>query len=1369
MDADGDDAEYALLPSAPKQLENFTRQLQREILGEKDPLSVLQEQGPEQQEESSASTTLGHNLLSNANLTKATGLKLNHVDEIEVKDALQATGKKDMTSVLKRSSPAKIRETLLELQHQKQDREFDVAENSLDKENSPVTIETKSATKRPRSETKTTSREIVLEHGRKSTSLGNVRDSLTDSMFAPNLLEQDLARRGTLDPVEAALVVTKLQMVSLSQNSLIHHQVDKTNELQDFKAAIPTLTPSKQVKSADITTLARNSEPMASVVTEMVMTRSSTRLLEQPMNTITPSPTKATIHIQLESKSSPLLVNRLAESRSVLTRSKLSDTRPLPSPVKDSSSTESPSPAKRKTLAASNQRKQIPLSTKELRSKTRRKLTSLANETVDKKALSPIKSRKKRRTTVGPSDDLMTMNDKPQFEDHRRQTVDNGLIAMESGVDIMSTDSQAVTDKHEKKRPSRRVYESEAHGKSKKKRTRANSIQTSETLETTKADSLLNAKNSRPNKHKRIEVNDQKSPVERPPSRIPDSSLNSPPTEEHRISTPLKGILSARKDRRTSEGAIQTTPNKSVNFGPSQGAEFNHGSPSTSMTPMPANDASRLFPLERASEGELDDAETSLNSSILDEADSLDDEEPKKFSVPKMTHVKKPGFDLLESSRSSLLASKTRDKSKRRQSLRGFSPLDARAETRRRRRETINVTRQPSRHTTSALSKIIDNSFTSSQVSSAARNNSFVRAADLHKSNRMPYAGSSTSSDAGEDMEITGEYNVPFGEIVGKQSSSCSLPRDDDTAEFSLGHLLAESSVYEHTKLAVESDVCDLPESLGDLANEAANLPFTENNYAHKPVGLDPIEEVKEEVASAQDRSSMSMVYDESDEEYAASRASLQVNLTSQFDRVSEPSKSPSYPASPKSVSAQSISMEDLLSSVALNEEETLVKNSETFFGDDAESSGNQFLRDVKLACAYDKCSEVIERHAQDVSSWSSAVTEELSSLLQVKAPALFSSMNLDDTGREAIQKLYTTEALVARTGWCQLQAQMESEITSSLSLGGDALACDVSSLKDRIAADTSKRQSELAAIREMIDREEQMALLLDAVEEQQGAHDEYAKAVKDLEDECSTLLLEESMIQSRLKILEGRAAELEPVTSAATTVLSQEVLATEEMLAIQESMSVWKICEATASNLRLSARFEDVLFSVEICVDAMMGIPSMGGASTSIVANEVLKQREGYTYSPYEGDVVLVLQRLLLDPHYISRIADESELGNGNDGRICSKLQVLENFISRSFRLLKELRELSTHFAMRYDENGSTLWVDFFRFPSVAGAESAHLSVGFSLLPVFPYTDFQTAVRVSLGQISIDDVAKEIEQVSRREPKYFTRVCQRLYNIFAS
>ncbi|OWZ20880.1 hypothetical protein PHMEG_0004647 [Phytophthora megakarya] len=978
-----------------------------------------------------------------------------------------------------------------------------------------------------------------------------------------------------------------------------------------------------------------------------------------------------------------------------------------------------------------------------------RKSSSPVKETKSTKAPKPTKINTERRMTIDPSDALMMLDNLQQEDDRCRQTIDEiGLLELTRRESVASGEKELVR---------KRIHDSDARGGSPDKRARSDSDNNDDhIMESMVLGSCEQAvfrsdptEKSQPQTSSRY----QRSPYELPPSRITKPSLLSPPPGGTRVrGTPLKGILSARKGPRSARDAAQTTPNKSVNFGPSQSAEFNHGSPSTSMTPMLAKDASRLFPLDHhSSEEEPDDAETSLNSSILDEADSLDEKEPKKIRVHQITQIKKPGFDLLQSRRSSLMAPKSTDKKNRRHSMRGYSPLVARAEIRRRRRQTINVPRQYSKSATvtTALTATKKPTITS-QSPSTTRRNAFLRPADAQKTSCMRYADSSESSDAGEDMEITGDYADTFEAAGNKAASFTGLPRDEDTAEFSLGHLLAESSMYELTKSVPEPDLHDLPGSLGDLANEVTNAHSSQGSQVtnvtqsshDQTAALDSIEEANENIISSRNQSAMSMslVSDNSDDDDVASRKSLQVNLKSQFDRVSDPIVSPRRPPC-EAPSVSLITMEDLLLSVALNEDNTLVELSDSFFGEEAESFNNQTSKNVKLACSSDRCSEVIEHHTQEISSWSLNMAQELSSLLHIKAPAIFSPANLDDAGREAIQELYATDAIVARTGWCQLQAQIEQQLTNSLSQGADELATDVKSLKDSVASDVLNRKNELTVIKERIDREEQMALLLDAIEEQQGVHEEYLTAVENLVKECSSLSLEESVLQSRLKVLEGRAAELEPVTSVSASLFEQEVVATEEMLAIQESMSVWEIHEATASLLRISARFEDVLFDVEICVDVHLGSSTTGGASTSIKANESLKRREGNTYLPYEGDVVLVLQRLLLNPLYISQIAEESELGAENDGRVCSKLQVLERFISRSFRLLNELRELSTHFAMRYDEDGSMLWVDFLKFSSVVAridVEGAEFSIGFSLLPIFPFTDYQTAVRAPRGQVHL-------------------------------
>ncbi|CAI5740460.1 unnamed protein product [Peronospora destructor] len=1332
-DADDIDTAYALRTSTMRQQESIKYQLQRDILGEiavdkaqNEALNAsLKEHKTEEDKllssEEERRCTLSPSkarLLEEETLDKAVARR-DTVSPETLKVVLRAAGDEGQ-QVTEKKSPLKSRNSV-ELQHltERKEKEEEECKRDIDGDfvkrwrnlsdnvqDSPVRF-TRSKSKQPRSVTKKKilASDQSVEDRRKSTSMVDTSDSFTDLMFAPNLLEQDTERRTTLDPTEAAAVVSALEkeMRCLSNSALeMESELDDDDRSLEQRrvSKVKTVTPSKLTKDKKVL-----------------------------------PPLK-------ENNNSPKKVRRSKPSN----LSNDSTRKKLPSPV-----------AKSRTLPSS------------------------AKEAKSKESLNPTKDNSMRRTTVDPGDALVMLEDISQLKqkDDRRQTIDeHGLLELTS-----AQESSLAVDKDSAKESSRkRAKDLDACGDVSEKRVRPSNDDP--TMESMDLDSPVHmeSKLGPQAKHQQETSNSNlRSSDKLPASNISKPSLFSPPPGDSKIRTSLKGILSARKLRNNAADPVQTTPNKSVNFGPSQGAEFNHGSPSTSMTPMLAKDALRLFPLESpaSSEEESDDAETALNTSILDEADSVDEEKPTIVGVLTTTQLKKPGFDLLQSRRSSFLGPKTAEKRRRRQSMRGYSPLDSQTEARQRRRQTINVTRQ-----TPTVVSAMATSFTPDESSStsslAPSNNSFSRVTNVLETDRMPYVDSSASSDVGEDMEITGDYSHMLGrdsDATGKQSVlSASQSRDEDTAEFSLGHLLAESSVYELTKSVQESDHQDLPGSLGDLANEVASQDslaggaFLRLNDQDAP--LDPIQEKDETMTSSRGQSMMSLDLNESDEENTANFESLQVNLKAKFDRVSTDGEANfQRQASPETLPVHLITMEELLASIALNEQNAQVGMDDAFFEEKAELPDNQILKDVKLACAYDTCSKVVERHARDVSSWSIAVTEELSSLLSIKAPAVFSPGILDNAGREAIQELYATEAMVARTGWYQLQAQVENQLASSLSVGADMLANDVRSLKDCVSAGMLKRQNELAAIKEMIDREEQMALLLDAIEEQQGAHDEYATAVKDLEKECSSLSLEESVLRSRLNVLEGRAAELEPVTSEAASLFEQEVLATEEMLAIQESMSVWKICEATASALRLSARFEDVLFDVEICVVVHVGSFLMGETSASIKTNELLKHKERSMYLSYESDVVLVLQRLLLDPHYISQIADESDFGDKDYGHMLSKLQILEHFINRSFRLLKELRELSTRFAMRYNEEDSALWVDFLKLPSAVSrldAECVQFSVGFSLLPVYPYTDYQTAVQVPHGQVSCDAIVKEIELVSRQEPKYFTRVCRQLHESFA-
>lgn len=435
--------------------------------------------------------------------------------------------------------------------------------------------------------------------------------------------------------------------------------------------------------------------------------------------------------------------------------------------------------------------------------------SSLSKKAKGTRPLVPTQSNSKRRTTVDPSDALVVLEDNAELEqkDGRRQTIDeHGLIELTRTLESPSAGNK---DAAEQTAELSRKRASDANARVGSPKEHFQYADDDQTMESMDIDSPphANARASFPAPdHQRTSSSNHSSLGEFRTSQISELSLFSPPPGEPRNRTPLKGILSARKVRRNTRDPVQTTPNKSVNFGPSQGAEFNYGSPSTSMTPMLAKDASRLFPLEprMSSEEEPDDAETSLNSSILDEADSLDEEELRKERTHMAVKVKKSGFDLLQTRRNSFLAQKSTDKSSRRQSLRGYSPLDSHAEARRRRRQTINVTRRNSNSESAVPTSLTASGNPGVGSSSSTRNNSFLSANDVADTGRMPYVDSSASSDAGEDMEITGEYSFMLGrdsDVKEKQlESSMGHARDEDTAEYSLGHLLAEASMYELSK-----------------------------------------------------------------------------------------------------------------------------------------------------------------------------------------------------------------------------------------------------------------------------------------------------------------------------------------------------------------------------------------------------------------------------------------------------------------------------------------------------------------------------------------------------------------------------------------
>ncbi|KAF1330467.1 hypothetical protein FI667_g5040, partial [Globisporangium splendens] len=953
-----------------------------------------------------------------------------------------------------------------------------------------------------------------------------------------------------------------------------------------------------------------------------------------------------------------------------------------------------------------------------------------------------------------------------------------------------------------------------------------------------------------------------------------------------RIRTPLKSILSARKPPK-GNGQL-TTPTKSVNFGPPEGAEFNLGSPSTSMTPMLAKDARRMFPLDRITTPpfpvEEDDEETSLNTSLLDEADAIDSGDDGE---------QKEGFEgVLEASNSrlSFLVSKSAEKNHRRYSLRGVSPLDNQANARRQRRNSMSASVLRTSPVSARKLKGIGPGALANLPAPppSATKSSFLSSDDAQPQGRLAYADSSASSDAGEDMEITGDFSnfVQAGGVLSKPNSATSKdqsggaaqlgsqpsfrlhhqgaeesrdgslfadsPLREETVELgSLGDLVAESAAYDttypsHTQRPTTQNSSDeeaeVPTlgNLSDLAREdeqqsaSSRRPgssstthqfssstvrrFNSLHYSNldeQDVTLDPIMEEEEDAGNSSVPSMMSIASSEDEESdsdtYDARRKSLVVNLSSKFERIGSgtpkakmaqqantevtasvlkaritsplrrsPRRKSQVPAVPL------ISMDELLATTDLQS----ISDDQTTPDDRFEelytkhTTADPAIESVKLASVADACEDVVKSHIDEISSWSTGLSDVLGSLLSEKAPALFSPQNLDEAGMASIKALYELETVRVQSGWCQWRAKMEREIVEKLQLSVAELENDVDTLKSMVAKDTATKQSELAALQELIEREKQMAELLDAIEEQQSVRNEYAATVDVLETHCASLSLEASVLHDQLRVVEGVASEGNHISAETSSELERQVLDTEELAAIQGSLSVWRIAVATSSHLKLSAQFDDVVVCVDLQVDVVLHAPPSangssrgGGFSTDVSSCATLKRRrQSQQYLESEKDIVHLVQQKLFDPVQLSRFvrtasstaSDEDLLDQDRPGRVCALLQELERSTTLAFRFLREIRALSTQFALEFIVDAAVLWVEFLNFTP---SREAKFVVGFAILDEFPFTSFETSVHVVHGPVSPDEIRVEIEkeEATQNEYEYITRVCERLRNTFVT
>nr|CCA18650.1 conserved hypothetical protein [Albugo laibachii Nc14] len=847
-------------------------------------------------------------------------------------------------------------------------------------------------------------------------------------------------------------------------------------------------------------------------------------------------------------------------------------------------------------------------------------------------------------------------------------------------------------------------------------------------------------------------------------TRAESLSLYSPPPTRLQTKVSLRSCLSSvKKPKRLRE----LTPNKTVNFGPPQGIEFNYGSPVISMTPMCANTAKAMFPVEQASTASVssdEDMETSLNTSILDNAnaqsESSDEEKERKHEPQQRSSTENAP-------------------KQRRFSLKGVTPLENIANARRQRRNSIGVKQ-------STPTGSLRNSDSQNQKD-AQPSQSVV----LQPQSRLAFADSSASSD-GEDMDITGEYSNHFNisaALIQRGSAHKSSEPNTSTLENAFLAPTAEKSSTQKGYRRQSSLVSSLggspsPEptvelgTLEDLVTEAARLeqetvanenakvneedetidpqemhkddsteinPSLENlddTVADEMKGsqtrsLDPISEGDEN--SVTSTSMMSVVVSE-DEDTLEHRKSVVVNLSSHFNRME---------STTTTISAQKDQSEKVPEIVADTHAETPKSKKKQFQSPprvtrtnrtceqlyemlqldaidldtiDSKVPNLSLLDDIDTliaSCCNAACSELIETSIDELTTWNSAMDESLVLISKELVSAAFGSENLPLDVIETIQAVGRTTADTMQSEFYQWREKAEKNCIEKLTLTLSKMEQDVKQLHGQISTIKEFELNELEALEELVDKERKWSQLLDAMEEQEGVEMEYKQTMQELQEECSSLRLDTSVIKQRIAQAENDL-ETPPMQMAEIQTLSSQVFWLEQKYELQQRLTFWKVRIITSSSFSAETNFTDVIFSSYVRVDVRFGDNSHAVMQISATLNHPYVdsgvKRRKLGQSKTRPDAVCLLARHLLQTESLEAIITDANQTCGKPITATENLRQLEMYLLHCYRLFRDLRKLSTHYTLHYEDN--TLWIDFVHFDSktpIGSRRPYKFSVGFA------------------------------------------------------
>ncbi|OQR99713.1 hypothetical protein ACHHYP_04878 [Achlya hypogyna] len=728
----------------------------------------------------------------------------------------------------------------------------------------------------------------------------------------------------------------------------------------------------------------------------------------------------------------------------------------------------------------------------------------------------------------------------------------------------------------------------------------------------------------------------------------------SPPLKRT-LATPLKSCLSARKPK-------NATPTKTISFGSPRGAEFRVNDPSTAMTPMCDRTAKAMFPLEKPEEDE--DEETSVNSSILDEADQfLDDDHSTSYSFGPMRSPRRG------SPRSKKLP------------IIGVSPLDNMTEARRKRRASFgakDIVPPSRRQSLLGVNVMADDS------------NAFVAGSAKKRKPQgrsPPQTAFVDSSSEDEDIDITGEY--------------ITLPPPVVVASNGLEDLLSEDLLAEPASRVEEAanDDGDPTLDLGPVGALASDPSLFSQDASFVPSSMETLAPILEESDAASSRMDLSSDDDDDmeddDEGYLKRRRSLVINLGDKFERSgSSAKKKMAAVASPDAIRPSALdlstgSLDSSVDDVSMDDEPAPSQvpdvTLEALFGEldvgALDASVDATLQQAPTVAL----TRVSSYEATAMATFAAAKNELTAFVDELRGVMAGAAANPLPTYLAAtyhsrrlpphLGSFYELKASHVLGGWFEWRRKLEDARAA-------ALAPLVATTAEALARLTSvgatlglKEAQEAETVRGLLGQEHATLRALESIEEQQVVRAEYAGRIANLARQVDGLARTLAQHEQQKAVLASRHANA--TTEVAPATVATQLAATraaQETYALAASVGRWKCLSVAAAALALELQCTAWNATVTIALDVDL-------TATVPAAAFVLRPTEGLPH------LAAMAQRVLFDVTALNNLAMRTLRSHAD---VPELLQAAEVELLRAVRVWKEVQTLQTDHSVELSDRAA-------------------------------------------------------------------------------